>query len=241
MSMFPDKWGEKVEHVKKKQKSFMDKIQTADLQHVDFISDLREKIERSVNQTQRPAPEIHVDHILSRVPYREMLENIFGNDQKPAPKIPILSKVYEESLMRQPVSQEQPCAMGEMCEARMIDKSAAFTCVELRLHDDPPTPQLCVLCSRCATQKMFYDMCYANKEPSCVIQRYGNIFGQPGEYSAECMLSCPPSIAQHVMPLPVMSYQRNFFSVYTQGGVKHLRQERVGYEHFHRPSDSAQH
>lgn len=232
-----------MEHVKKKQRNFMEKVQMTDLKDVDFMSDLRDKIERTINQSDfiRATDELQVDHILSRVPYREMLENIFGHDKKPAPCLPVLSKVYEESLMRQPYAQEKPCVMGDMCEARHIDRSAAFTCVELRLPDDPPTPQMCVLCSRCSTQKMFYDMCYANKEPNCVIQRYGNIFGQPGEYSAECMLSCPPSIGQHAMPLPIMSYQRNYFTVYSQGGLKHLRQERVSHEHFQRPSGSAQH
>jgi len=144
MSIFPDKWGEKVEHVKKKQRSFMDKIQTTDPKDVDFISDLRDKIERNIHKSDfiKAADELQVDHILSRVPYREMLENIFGHDKKPAQHLPVLSKVYEESLLRQPSANEQACVMGNLCEARMIDKSAAFTCVEPRLPDDPPGPQV---------------------------------------------------------------------------------------------------
>lgn len=112
--------------------------------------------------------------------------------------------------------------------------------VEFRLDDDPDTPQLCVLCSRRLTQKLFYDMCFAGKAPKGLIQRYGNIFGQPGEYSTECMQVCPPGLGLEAMPLPVMSHQRNRYSVITQGGTKHLRQHRVAHESFGPPSDTAQ-
>ena len=68
---------------------------------------------------------------------------------------------YEESYMRQPEPGEKACAMGEACECRFLDRQCPFTAVEFRLAGDPPSQQLCVLCSRKATQKMFYDMCYA--------------------------------------------------------------------------------
>ncbi len=80
--------------------------------------------------------------------------------------------------------------------------------------------------------------CYAGKSPKAVIQRYGNIFGQPGEYSTECMLVCPQGLALHAMPLPCMSHQRSRYSVVTQGGVKSLRQHRVSHEAFQTPSDT---
>lgn len=70
------------------------------------------------------------------------------------------------------------------------------------------------------------------KAPKGIIQRYGNIFGQPGEYASECMLICPPGIGLHAMPLPIMSHQRNRYSVVNNGGVKHLRQHRVAFEAF---------
>ena len=106
--------------------------------------------------------------------------------------------------------------MGDLCECRFIDRQCPFTGVEFRLPDDPPTPQLCVLCSRKATQKMFYDMCYAGVAPKGVIQRFGNIFGQPGEYSTELMLSCPQGVSLSAMPLPIMSHQRSRYSVCNQ-------------------------
>ena len=106
--------------------------------------------------------------------------------------------------------------MGDLCECRLIDRQCPFPGVEFRLPDDPPTPQLCVLCSRKATQKMFYDMCYAGVAPKGVIQRFGNIFGQPGEYSTELMLSCPQGVSLSAMPLPIMSHQRSRYSVVNQ-------------------------
>ena len=54
------------------------------------------------------------------------------------------------------------------------------------------------------------------------------------------MLVCPAGLGLDVMPLPIMSHQRNRYSVVTRGGTKYLRQHRVGHEDFVRPSDMAQ-
>ena len=63
--------------------------------------------------------ELDLDHILSRVPYRSMLENLFGNvTTTDAPDLPIISKAYEENFMRQALAGEQLCAMGDQCECR---------------------------------------------------------------------------------------------------------------------------
>lgn len=179
-------------------------------------------------------------HILAHVSYRRLLENLFGGVEEQAPDVPILSKIYEESMMRQPMSGERQCAMGDMCECMFIDRSAPFVGVELRFPPDPPEAQLCLLCSRALTQKCFYDICFLNKRLPGVIQRFGNIFGQPGEYSPECMLMLPQSVGLSSMPIPAMSHQRNKYSVVSQGGVKYLRQHRVRYEDFHQaPSTDA--
>jgi hypothetical protein len=34
------------------------------------------------------------------------------------------------------------------------------------------------------------------------------------------------------MPLPIMSHERNKYSVVSSGGLKHLQQHRVAHEHF---------
>lgn len=51
-----------------------------------------------------------------------------------------------------------------------------------------------------------------------MIQRYGNIFGQPGEYSVDCMISCAGTASGGLsaMPLPIMSHQRSRYSVVNQ-------------------------
>lgn len=168
-TMFPSNWDAYSGPNRKKPKTFLeqvsDKIHSAEersAEPVGFVSGLRNNIQRSLNQdyaTPEGAHELDMDHILSRVPYREMLENLFGDTQEGAPPdLPIITKVYEESFMRQPGAGERQCAMGEQCECRFVDRQAPFTAVEFRLPGDPDTAQLCVLCSRRATQKMFYDM-----------------------------------------------------------------------------------
>lgn len=167
--MFPSNWDAYSGPHRKKPKTFLeqvaDKIQAPEAQPaepVGFVSGLRNSIQRSLNQEYAQVDqglELDMDHILSRVPYREMLENLFGDTPDgAAPELPVIAKVYEESFMRQPGAGERQCAMGEQCECRFVDRQAPFTAVEFRLPGDPDAAQLCVLCSRRATQKMFYDM-----------------------------------------------------------------------------------
>lgn len=235
---------------KKKRKTFMEETESqaaAALPPVQFQSGLHHTITRRLNDTDQTTvpPEIRLDHILSRVPYKSMLENLFQHTMESAceegaqvPDVPVLTRTYEESFMRQPLPGERACAMGDLCECMFIDKSCPFVATELRLPKDPDVPQMCVLCSRSATQKCFYDMCYLGHPVAGVIQRYGCMYGQPGEYAAECMLIPPRSIGPVCMPVPSVSHQRNRYSVITIGGLKHLRQHRVGYEDFQCPSST---
>ena len=135
----------------------------------DSIVDI---IKRRVNDS-RFAPampvELQLDHVLSSVPYQAMLESLFGGVSQPAHEVPLVTKTYEESFMREPVAGELPCALGDLCECRFIDKNAPFIGVQFEL---PGTRQdqrdgsanMCVLCYRKTTQKLFYDACYSGKE-----------------------------------------------------------------------------
>jgi hypothetical protein len=246
-TMFPQTW-DPTSTAKKKRKTFVEDTDSKAVismpTTVPFQSDLQQTIIRKLNtQTpQQPSSanmrpgDLNLDHILSRVPYKNMLENLFSNVDEVVPDVPILSRAYEESFMRQAMPGERQCVMGDMCECMHIDKSAPFVGVELRLQGDPDQPQMCVLCSRATTQKCFYDICFLGRPVKGVIQRYGGIFGQPGEYATECMLICPRTMPLASMPVPVMSHQRNKYTVVAHSGIKHLKQHRVGWEDFQSPS-----
>lgn len=245
--MFPASW-DPTQSAKKRKRTFLEdtdaKAAQGLLPLVPFQSDLQQTILRRLNHLSTtgsapPASELSLDHILSRIPYKTMLENLFSNIDPTVPDVPILSKAYEETFMRQAMPGEKSCAMGEQCECMMIDRTSPFVGVELRLPNDPEQAQMCVLCSRATTQRCFYDMCYLSRPIKGVIQRYGGIFGQPGEYAMECMLVCPRSFGLANMPVPSMSHQRNRYSVVSHGGIKHLRQQRVGFEDFQPPSSAS--
>lgn len=196
-------------------------------------------IKRQVNDS-RVVPaipeELQLDHVLSSVPYQEMLESLFGGVSQDAPSLPLITKAYEESFMREPNSDERSCAMGPKCECMFIDSNAPFVGVEFLGNGQP---SLCVLCSRRTTQKLFYDACYSGRRVQGVIQRYGNLCNQPGEYARECMLIAPPNSQWSCLPLPIMSHQRNRYRVHVVAGRKHLQQLRVAFEDFPPPSGGA--
>lgn len=75
--------------------------------------------------------DINLDNILSRVPYKEMLQDLFGSSDIKTPSIPIVTKAYEESFMRPPVHpSERGCVQGSDCECNIIGKGEGFIGVE---------------------------------------------------------------------------------------------------------------
>ena len=131
--MFPASWNA-LENSRgagaKRPKTFMDTMDECIAENkrertdepIEFISNIQHTITRKLSDAAHVAErteELDLDHILSRVPYRAMLENLFGHvTQAEVPDLPIISKSYEENFMRQPTSGEQACAMGDQCECR---------------------------------------------------------------------------------------------------------------------------
>ena len=139
------------------------------------------------------APPINLDHILSKVPYKDMLKDLFGSNAScpkgyRAPIIPVVSRVYEESYMRQPMYEyERQCVMGTNCECNFIGTKAGegFVAVEFLLPSDAAVAassaammtssscyepqkqqqqqQMCVLCHRRLVQSLFYDIIYSGE------------------------------------------------------------------------------
>jgi hypothetical protein len=170
---------------------------------------------------------VSLDTILTSVPYQKILENLFGGAPTPQCNVPVITKAYEESFMRECVYQgERKCVMGNDCECRFIDRENPFTGVELRLPGPlPATPQMCVLCSRKHTQKMYYDMLY--RPPAVhtgVIQRYGVLCSVQNEYSPDYALMMPPHGPVHCMPFPSPVHGRNNYTVQVRSAVRYVVQ-----------------
>jgi len=183
------------------------------------------------------AIQMEVHCLLSKLPYQKMLSDLFShNDDKellPSPNIPYVTKGYEESFMREPInSTERLCVKGDQCECMYIDAEKPFVGIEFLLPGEkqPSTPHLCVVCCRAITQQLYYDIMFDKHDFGGVIQRFGNIHSQPGEYALDAMLIAAPNMALHIMPLPIVSHQRNRYSVFMKRGIKHLRQSRVYFQ-----------
>ena len=181
--------------------------------------------------------QVDTEGLLSRLPYKKMLNDMFGGNIRGsmrAADIPYVTRAYEEAFMREPMhANERPCANGkEGCECMFIDRQNPFVGVEFLLPGEAPmrTPHLCVLCCRSTTQQLYYDIMFDKMEFSGCIQRYGNIHGEPGEYSKDAMLIAVHTAPMHIMPLPIVSHQRNRYSVVVVGGIKHLKQSRVHFQ-----------
>jgi hypothetical protein len=194
---------------------------------------------------------IYLDSIMTHIPYSDVLQQMFGgNAVQDSACVPIVTRAYEESYMREVFgATEEACIMGSSCECQFVDEHNAFTGVRFTLPieafsssvnniDEFAANKLCVLCCRKNTQSLFYEALYNHRAYSACIQLYGNVCDRPGEYAKEAMLICPLNGPINNMPLPVVSHQRNRYSVVVHNGIRQLRQHRVGYEDFHQPSSS---
>lgn len=124
-----------------------------------------------------PRPSINLDHILSSTPYKDMLRDLFGADSSTraskslrVPAIPVVTKAYEESFMREPMWEyERTCVMGSNCECNFIGtrQGEGFIGVEFILPSEASMEaserarSMCVLCHRRLVQSLFYDIIYA--------------------------------------------------------------------------------
>ena len=194
-----------------------------DIKHVEATHDHRDVIN-----------ELPRDVLFSEFTFVNELHEI---SHSKASHVPIVSRAYEESFMRECMSRsEQACVMGANCECMMIDPVQPFVGVRFVLPFNSEvdfTPNnLCILCLRKTTQLLFHHVIAKGVHTTALIQKHGNICGEPGEYSRLAMLICPPHGPVGSMPLPVVAHQRNRYYVEKRHNVLHVRQQRVYFEDF---------
>ena len=184
----------------------------------DSIEDICRSMCDNIGRCEDVEHELDFSDVLSHIDYRSVLEGLFGGRSPAGCDVPVVTRVFEESFMREPLSGERKCVMGTSCEAMLIDKSKPFIAVEFQVPGKAAeTPQMCVLCSRKHTQRLYYDFLYRATPASCtgMIQRYGVLCDVPGEYRKDACLVMPPHGPVHCMPYPSVAYQRCHFTVQT--------------------------
>jgi|SaaInlV_125m_DNA_1040241.scaffolds.fasta_scaffold17217_2 hypothetical protein len=187
-------------------------------------------------KTRTTETEIEIQHkpiqLISHMPFIKMIQD---NSQFPREvKIPVVSRAYEERFLRQSIYHgEKDCVQGELCEAMFIDPNQPFVCTQFIIPNVKKEEQhLCVMCLRKVTQLLFYKTIYRGLDVRRIIQRYGNIANQRGEYSSDAMIMCHPNGPVQCMPLPIVAHQRNHYQVYDVSGVKHIKQIGVDSKNF---------
>ena len=169
--------------------------------------------------------------LLSKMSIAKMLSSV---PKSVGASVPIVSRKYEEAFMRECMnSSERSCIFKGQCECMKIDVDNAFVGVQFEL----PTLQsarngMCLLCLRKSTHVLFYNILKQGHTTQTVIQKYGNICNEPGEYHPSAMLICPPNGPVHSLPMPIVAHQRNRYSVVRHHGIRYVKQHRVYMEDF---------
>ena len=198
------------------------------------ISIIRNTIDKHIQGAAEPDMFNDLDWLISKISVFRMLQNLPVTDAAP---IPIVTRTYEESFMRECKNDnEHACIFQGQCECMKIDPLNAFVGVQFSLPDIQAQEHgMCVLCMRKSTHIMFYNLLQEGYSVKTVIQRYGNICNQAGEYHPSAMLICPPNGPVHCMPMPIVAHQRNRYSVITHHGIRYIQQRNVYMEDFPKP------
>lgn len=182
--------------------------------------------------TKTDCDDCDISSLLDTVPFVKMLADV--NVDADGPHVPLVSRLYEEKFMRQCIADsETPCVMGAQCECMVIDPNQPFVGTSFIIpSESTPNNGMCLLCLRKTTQMLFYKTIHSGHAVKAVIQKYGNICNEPGEYHASAMLICPPNGPVHCMPMPIVGHQRNKYTVVNKAGILWIQQHNVLYEDF---------
>tara|TARA_B100001540_G_scaffold284144_1_gene276204 strand:- start:9627 stop:10358 length:732 start_codon:yes stop_codon:yes gene_type:complete len=184
---------------------------------------------------QQPSNEVRnfdISSWLESIPFVKLLTDV--NTDTKGEHVPLVSRVYEEQYMRQAMnSGETSCVMKSQCECMLLDPKQPFQGVAFPIPSmNASVNGMCLLCLRKTTQMLFYNTIHCGQSVNALIQKYGNICNEPGEYHSSAMLICPPNGPVQSMPLPIVAHQRNKYTVMERGGILWVKQTNVYFEDF---------
>jgi hypothetical protein len=80
----------------------------------DTVEDICQSVCDNIGRCEDLEYELDFFDILSHIDYKGVLEGLFGGRGMGA-DVPVISRVYEESFMREPTAGERKCVMGTSC------------------------------------------------------------------------------------------------------------------------------
>lgn len=201
--------------------------------NVQYLSNVVElQLRKKKDQKDQEASIYDITSLLESIPFVNMLADVTGDPIRD--NLPVVSRVYEEQYMRQCLNdRELPCVMNASCECMYIDRKNPFVGVQFPLPGiSAENNNMCVLCLRKTTQLLFYQAVHCGFKVKGLIQKYGNICSEPGEYDKSVMLICPPHGPMECLPLPIVAHQRNRYKVIKKNDVLWILQVNVFHEDF---------
>ena len=167
--------------------------------------------------------------------YNDVLSDAFAASKQLASELKSVSKVFEDSCLRQPMhAHERACSRGEDCECMFLDHACPFIGVEYVLPWEKGLSTkkgggFCLPCLRATTLALYMDILHTGRTTSKLIQRYYNEHSKPGEYRLSSMLIAGPNGPIANLPLPIVRHQRSNYEVYKHNGVVYARQVNVDF------------
>lgn len=141
-----------------------------------------------------------------------------------------VSKSYEESMLRPPMSTERACCEQSECEGVLMaredpceDTSKGFVCVEFRTprcveRGERSTTGMCLLCLRKQTMLRYYNSVANQCDTVVVSQPHRNIVGKVGEYAKEVCIQSREGKFDGIVS-PFVKHERHHY-VYSEGIIR---------------------
>ena len=156
--------------------------------------------------------------------------------------VAVMTREYEEEMLREPVGSERPCLNDEKCEGRLMASghSEGFTLRECLLPAElkkyeatgkhKPDRNFCLMCKRNDIMRGLIDTRAKNLAVRVVsaFQDYRNLVDVPGEYCLQnCIVTCP----EHYEGLtdPIVMHIRSHYRPIVKNGIRYYEQWRMPY------------
>ena len=158
---------------------------------------IKEGLERASDLT--PPDLSSMQSVLSRIPHTDRLARLGSASVPQISNVEVIPKDWEDSFLLPPKRGERPCIAGERCESLELAKDKGmpqpfimkefFTPSEQHnMTEKPPRPHMCLLCHRREVMIWYWKHATTKSEPPCVLNRWRNICGVPGNYSEDSVI-----------------------------------------------------
>ena len=204
----------------------------------DFLKNKNKQL--SLENSQNCFDYVFLRKLLQQTPLDALHINRKRSEMKKKMTVEVSHRSYEEDFLREPKSNERPCARGEQCEGLCVtcNENDGFVLREyllpsqykayLQTNTLPSSPGLCLLCRRAMVTRLYVNYRSDEENTGALISDITNYASVSGEYCLSQML-LPTSNQMTGLFDPIVMHIRKWLVPQRINGIRYYKQD--GYKY----------